>query len=190
MIQFRAKKKGVEVNGETVLSVVAGMRLMAKEVLSRNGIENPSPGAWYSQQDWLNAFGEISEKIGRTTLRMIGKKIPENANWPEGIDSEEKALPSIDVAYHMNHRIDGELMYNASSGEMKEGIGHYGFEKLPEAGRYKMVCDNPYPCDFDMGIIESTARKFSESAYIKVEHEEGSSCRNQGAQSCTYIVTV
>ncbi len=88
MTQFVARNLNVEVNGETVLSVVSGMELFSNNALSilkRNHIENPEAGKWYKQQDWLNAFKEISEKVGEATLNNVGKKIPEKAQWPPEI---------------------------------------------------------------------------------------------------------
>ncbi|MBN2216074.1 MAG: hypothetical protein JW719_01730, partial [Pirellulales bacterium] len=107
MAQFVAFANGVEVNGETVFSVIDGMgvfRAKALDILARNGIAEPKAGRWYSQQAWLESFRVIAQTIGMVTLYAIGKKIPENAKFPRDIDSIEKALAGIDVAYHMNHR--------------------------------------------------------------------------------------
>ncbi|MFH1380703.1 MAG: hypothetical protein ABIH57_00835, partial [Candidatus Omnitrophota bacterium] len=170
MTQFDAFVSGVEVNGQTILSVVEGMgefRVLALDILRQNGIDNPQPLKWYSQQDWLNAFKVIHEKLGQYTLQQIGMKIPENADWPPEINDIESALASIDVAYHMNHRINGRVMFNPVNGTMEEGIGHYGYEKVSER-KIKMVCDNPYPCDFDKGIILAVAKKFKPKDAINV----------------------
>ena len=86
MTLFVASSSSVEVNGETVLSIVAGMgafKSTALKILAENGIENPQPGIWYKQQDWLNSFKQISGIIGPNTLTEIGKVIPENAVWPQ-----------------------------------------------------------------------------------------------------------
>lgn len=190
---FVAFDKKAEVNGETVLSIVSGMEMFKKEaleILKKNGIDDPKPGQWYSQQAWLDAFKTISEKLGISTLFLIGKKIPENAQWPKEIDAIQKALPSIDVAYHMNHKIGNEPLFNPQTGAMKEGIGHYGFE-LTGPKSAKMVCNNPYPCDFDRGIIEAVAQKFkpADSIGISVKHDDSQPCRKKGKDSCTYLVT-
>ena len=105
------------------------------------------------------------------------------------IRTVEAALLSIDVAYHMNHRLNGELLYDARNGIMKEGIGHYGFEKIsPRSAR--MVCVNPYPCQFDRGIIEATAEKFKpvDSALVTVRCDGTRLCRDGGADSCAYLI--
>jgi hypothetical protein len=192
MAQFVAFNPTVEVNGETVLSIVNGMEMFKKEafdILKTNGIDNPKPGLWYPQQAWLNAFKTISEKLGANTLFLIGKKIPESAQWPPFVDNIEKALGSIDIAYHMNHRIGVEALFNPMTGVMKEGIGHYGFSKAGDTS-VVMVCNNPYPCDFDRGIIDAAAKKFKPSNVLTVNtrHDDSQPCRKKGHDSCTYLV--
>ena len=93
MAQFIAFEPNVEVNGETVLSVInamEGFEEFSRTILEINGIVEPKPGQWYSQQGWLDAFRQISEKVGEKTLFGIGKAIPENAQFPE-MDSLKKA---------------------------------------------------------------------------------------------------
>jgi hypothetical protein len=179
MAQFVGFAKTAEVNGETIYSVVAGMgafKSKAMEILAENGINDPKPGMWYSQQSWLDAFKKISQSIGKNTLNVIGKKIPENAKFPPDIDTIEKALQSIDVAYHMNHR----------SGE----IGHYQYASSgPKSA--KMVCRNPFPCAFDRGIIEAMGQRFKpkSSLAVLVKHDDSCPCREKGDDSCTYLVS-
>lgn len=81
----------------------------------------------------------------------------------------------IDVAYHMNHR----------GGE----IGNYEYQKTGERSAL-MICCNPYPCDFDRGIIESMIRRFKpkDSLMPMVDHNQDI-CRKKGDELCKYIVT-
>jgi len=178
MAQFKAFAPDVEINGAAVLSVVEAMgtfRQTASNILGEHGIIAPEQGAWYSQQAWLDTFKEIGKTMGGITLRMIGEKIPEVALWPPDVDTVGKALASIDVAYHMNHR----------GGD----IGHYAFEEVGKRSG-KMVCENPYPCDFDWGIIESTASKFAdEGVHPIVKHDGSKSCRKKGDDACTYLIS-
>ncbi|MDH3346481.1 MAG: hypothetical protein OEM02_00075 [Desulfobulbaceae bacterium] len=179
MAQFNALAMGVEVNGETVLSVIDGMgvfKAQAIKILEENGVTNPTPGMWYKQQAWLDAFKYIAEEIGPSTLFNIGRKIPENAQFPTDIDNIKEALSAIDIAYHMNHR----------GGE----IGHYTFESTGQKSGL-VTCNNPYPCDFDKGIIESMARKFqpADSIMIVVSHDQSAECRTNGGKTCIYKVT-
>ena len=177
MAVFKAYEPTVEVNGETVLSIVDGMgafKERALKTLAACGIPNPVPGLWYPQQSWLDAFRIISDTIGPNTLRSIGLKIPENARFPPQIDTIDKALAAIDVAYHMNHR--------------KGEIGHYTFERTGDSSA-RMLCANPYPCDFDRGIIEAMARKFAPKGRAPaVVHDDNAPCRKTGGESCSYEV--
>ena len=190
MSQFKLSVPGIEVSGATILAFTSEMEVFRRRaiiILEKHGIKNVQPDNWYPAQNYLDAFKEIFEKLGDTIIRYIGKQIPESAKWPPEIKTIEDALASIDVAYHLNHRKNGKVMFDPETGEMIEGIGHYKFEKIDDNSA-KIICDNPYPCDFDMGIIEATASKFKpKGKLIKVIHEEGS-CRKKGDASCTYLV--
>lgn len=192
MAEFKAFNDIVEVNGQTILSVLNGMKgfeSSAKTILLQNGINNPEPNRWYSQQAWLNAFKGISDKIGENTLINIGMMIPENAEWPPDVNSLESAFASIDIAYHMNHRINGVILFNTETGYMLDGIGHYYSKKTGDR-EITITCENPYPCSFDKGIIKSVANKFK-PADTKLEFKEDikAGCRNNGDNKCTYIVS-
>jgi hypothetical protein len=189
MVQFEAIDPRVEVNGETVLAVVAGMgafRSAALQLLAENGIELPEPGRWYPQQSWLNAFKVIAERVGDATLRSIGRAIPEHAQWPPALESVKDALASIDVAYHLNHRIGKQALFD--QGTLHEGIGHYRFEDRGARAAF-VVCDNPYPCAFDIGIVESVAERCrAADDRVRVEHADGR-CRKDGSAACAYRVS-
>lgn len=53
-----------------------------------------------------------------------------------------------------------------------------------------MECKNPYPSEFDRGIITSMARKFSpgSASGISVELNETKPNRLKGDDSCTYTI--
>lgn len=176
-MQFKAMSSEVEVNGAAVLAVVEGMkgRELALQILARHRIVDPQVDKWYLQQDWLDAFQEIAEKIGPTTLKLVGRSIPDTALWPTEVKTITDALASIDVAYHMNHR--------------KGRIGHYAFQQTGERTG-QVHCTNPYPCEFDHGIIEGTAAKFAPAGVLVfVEHDDSQPCRCRGGESCTYLVS-
>lgn len=177
MAQFKPFAPEVEVNGETVLTTVNSfpefMRSIALKMLEKNGIIDPKPGKWYSQKAWLDSFKEISEKFGVNTLFEIGKGIPGNAQFPPDVDTVDKALSVIDVAYKMNHR-----------------NGDIGFYKLVGHDKMKkqivMQCKNPYPCDFDRGIITAMARKFVPGAVVALDATKPS--RKEGAEDSWYLL--
>ncbi len=179
MKTFQASSQNVEVNGETVYSIIDGMgafKSKALGILAENNIVDPKPGMWYKQQDWLNAFKTISENVGAFTLNTIGQKIPENAQFPPQITEIHGALSSINQAYQMNHR--GGL------------IGDYNYTKTGEKSG-KMVCTNPYPDDFDNGIITAIGRKFlpSGSFSIKVVIDKEQPIRGKGEDSTTFLIS-
>ena len=189
MAEFKAFRPDVEVYGAAVLALVDGMghfTTTAMKVLGMNGIEKPRADHWYPQQAWLDSFKTIAEKIGPLTLFAIGKKLPESVDWPQTGDSLDEILGSIDVTYHMSHRIDGQRLFNPETGQMTEGIGHYRFTGTIGPYTAEMVCDNPYPSEFDRGVITTLCRRFKSHSEVKLDTSKPS--RPEGGDSCTYII--
>ena len=92
-MQFKVFEKDIEVNGQTVNSIVSGFKtfkVLASKFLLDEGIgEKDSDGmvkldldSWYSQEAWLKAFESIAEKVGDSILFQIGLSIPESAKFP------------------------------------------------------------------------------------------------------------
>ncbi len=176
---YKAYSPTTEINGKTVLTVVKGLgafQSLGFHLLEKYGIKNPVTDAWYLQQSWLKVLKEIETWVGKATLKQIGKIIPENADFPADIDSIRSALKAIDTAYHQNHR-NGE-------------VGHYTYLPMEER-TVVMVCNNPYPCPFDEGLIEAMANKFKPESvkYVRVTHSDKTICRMKGGDECTYIVS-
>lgn len=183
MAQFTPFSENVKVNGQTILTFINAITHPASKermgiILKNNGIEEIKPDGWYSQKAWLDAFKEINDSLGPNTLFTIGKAIPENAKFPPEINNLEKALGAIDIAYKMNHK-----------------GGDIGFYKLLSFDGTKktaqLECKNPYPSDFDRGIIMTMLRKFKPANSIKYDVVLDTSKPNRlkGADSCTYTVT-
>ncbi|MCP4136304.1 MAG: hypothetical protein GY754_35365 [bacterium] len=195
-MEFKAFEEGIEVSGNAVSAFIAGFKFttIPAMILLKNGIGQKSIDGkitvdlheWYPQQAWLNAFEEIADTTGDAILYQIGLKIPDSALLPDTGSSMESSMRAIDIAYHMNHRKNGVVMYDADTGAMLEGIGHYGFTPVKNKNRIISVCDTPYPCEFDKGIITAMARKFRVN--ITVEKDDSQACRKNGNNSCTYIV--
>ncbi|GAB4408252.1 MAG: hypothetical protein OHK0053_34990 [Microscillaceae bacterium] len=180
MAQFIAFDPNVEVNGQTVMTIIRSfpeyMNKIGQELLANNGLQEIHTQGWYSQQRWLNTFREISLKFGPYTLFAIGKNIPQNAQFPANISTLEDALNAIDVAYQMNHRLGN--------------IGYYRLRSFSAtSGMAVMECHNPYPCDFDRGIIAAMARRFGKQSNLEVKADLHKPCRAFGADSSTYLVT-
>ena len=138
-------------------------------------------------EKWLSAVKSISSSFGEAAVFECGKKIPSNADFPASGETMETVIRSIDIAYHLNHRKDGRLMYDPDTDTMAEGIGHYGSIRLPNENKIVSTCDTPFPDSFDWGILTCVAQKFEPHA--KVAHDDTKPCRKKGAESCTYLIT-
>jgi hypothetical protein len=179
MVVFKIKDPNAEVIGESILALVEGMGVFkstAIKYLEENGIKNPTPGKWYKLKDYLIAYQKIYEKLGDMTLKVIGMKVPEKAVLPPNLDSIDKLLEGelLDKAYHMNVRGDQ--------------LGNYLFQKNASK-KGVMTCTNPFPCAFDMGLINGFMNKLRRSGDIpQVKHIEGP-CRMKGQDMCKYNIT-
>ncbi|HYO54252.1 hypothetical protein [Archangium sp.] len=168
----------VEVYGKSVQALVNAMeflKLKAQRVLATHGIEQLEPEKWYPMPRVIASFEDILEQVGPHTTRAIGRAVPKNAVFPPGIDSFGLSMNSLDQAYRMNHRGTGD-------------IGSYRYQ--PEGDHNaRMVCDNPYPCEFDQGIMEALYDRFPprNSIRLRIDHDP-SGCREKGARSCTYYL--
>jgi len=166
----------VEVYGRSVQALVNAMeflKLRAQRVLASHGIQNLEPEKWYPMQNVLSSFEDILKQVGPHTTRAIGHALPKNAAFPPHIDSFESALLSLDQAYRMNHRGSGDIgSYRVHNGGNRTST---------------VVCDNPYPCEFDQGIMEALYDRFPTkgSFRLRIEHDPAG-CRAKGAHACTY----
>ncbi len=79
------------------------------------------------------------------------------------------------MAYHLNHR----------GGE----IGTYAYTQLTVRSGL-MRCQNPFPCEFDQGILLGVARRHCppDSALLQLPHRPGEPCRKHGKEVCEYLL--
>ena len=196
-MEYTPFEPGIEVNAQTVYTIVDGfsvVRHVPSRILAESGIgELRGDGSlilgregWYSQALWLRAFRRIASEVGTGALHSIGLRIPANAIFPPSVNDIDSAIQSIDIAYHMNHRKAGVVMFDPETGAMLEGIGHYGCQRTPGRNEIVSVCENPYPCAFDHGILTAMAKRFQ--ARSIVEHDDRAPCRRKGKDSCTYVI--
>ena len=128
---------------------------------------------YYPASGFLTALNKIGEKIGAASLMKVGSKIMESAVWPPNVTNLEQGLASINEAYKMNHRPNDP-----------KKIGEYQFKKIKDA-EYEIHCTNPYPCDFDQGLVMGVAKRFNSKAVVLHSQE---SCRKKGQDQCIYKV--
>ncbi|MDC0711306.1 hypothetical protein POL68_22745 [Stigmatella sp. ncwal1] len=168
----------IEVSGQALMAWLAAMRIVqekAVQLLARHGITPLDRDAWYPLNSVLASLRTILVQIGPNTMRGVGRHLPDHAPFPSPIGSIEAALRAIDTAYKASHRGPGD-------------IGGYSY--TPQGSRQgRMVCDNPYPCQLDEGVIEAMAERFrpKDSFFVHITHEP-QQCRERGGTSCTYIV--
>ncbi|BDS12464.1 hypothetical protein [Aureispira anguillae] len=145
------------------------LKLLAAQDVTDLQTEN-----WYPVKSILDFYAQVIENYGPNTIFDLGKAIPENAVFPPGIDSIGNGLGLIDTAYNMNHR-----------------NGYLGFYKLVSHDEAEkkivMQCYNPYPCDFDRGLLTSMARKFKLGVRVMVDESKPS--KKKGDLESWYIVS-
>jgi hypothetical protein len=189
----------IEVSGMAMSSFIKAFRLfpgVLTKYLIKYGISRDEqsasiePGAWYPLSGWIALTKAVEREVGPNSLFAVGQNVPGLAAYTPELQDQlstiEGAMRVLDVGYHMNHRKNGVRMFNPANGQMLEGIGHYGVQRT-EGQRHAMaIFDNPYPCDFDRGIL-TAAVKISEPR-AKVTHS-GTSCRKRYDPCCTYAIT-
>jgi hypothetical protein len=175
MAEFISFDPSVEVLGQSMLSVVAGMDSSAHPLIEKYGLDKLDADKWYPLQPILDFYKEISlSRKAMLNLVRTGMKVPEKAVFPPGIDTIEKALLMLDDAYHLNHR----------GGE----IGHY-HARVVRPHHIDIIAETPFPCDLDYGIIVGLARRFKPTdGNLAVYHDLRAPCRKKGAETCTYHV--
>lgn len=174
MAVYKAFASDNEVVGGGILaSVNAFGYIDIQDHLEKHGLKDIEPEGWYSQQAYLDLMRELDE-TKHFNLVAIGMKIPDSVPFPPEIDNIEKALASLGHAYAMNNR--------------GSDIGYYRFESLGE-GHGKLYCKNPYPSDFDYGIIYRLIQKFRATGQsFTVRRDDSIPNRKTGADECVYEV--
>jgi hypothetical protein len=170
--------EGVEVLGVSMLGCLQGLReagIPEDEVaamVAQAGLANLDPEGWYPQQPYLDLFRDVEQRFGEGTLRAMARQVPDHAEFPPGIHTLVDALQTLDIAYQLNHR--------------GGTIGRYAYVPFgPKEGL--MVCENPYGCAFDLGILEALVARFCPDRTAPViRHRVGTPCRRFGAEACTY----
>jgi hypothetical protein len=196
-MQFKPFEPGIEAYGASIDAVVEAFRLfpsVALKQLVTYGIGTIKGRdividreAWYPQTSWLSAYESIAKTVGPRALTQIGQQVPKHAPFPPSINDIHTAVASLNIAYHMNHRKRGKVMFDAETGTLTSGIGSYGYTSVPRERKIVSVCENPYPCDFDRGILTALATRFERMA--RVTHDDDLPCRRNSADSCTYVIT-
>src|SRR5689334_4395312 len=92
-----------EVQGSILQSLSIGLgafQSKLKKILQERGIETIDPTGWYDFDMVLTLLNQN----GPAVLTQVGKQISDNAVFPPEVNTFEKSLLTLNMAYHMNHR--------------------------------------------------------------------------------------
>jgi len=163
-----------EYSGAALNSFILGLgqsREVIDKLLADLGVESIDPERWYDF-DWARSvYIRTAKEVGDATVKAIGRKMIETAEYPPGIDSVEALLPALDAAYRLNAR-------GSDIGEIKC--------ELEDDCSATLVWSTPFPCALNIGIMEGSCSRYGTRALI--EHGPDG-CMDEGAKSCTYYVS-
>lgn len=172
MTEFIAFDPNAEVRGLSILTVLAHLGKEAHAILQKHGMSHVDENSWYPQQSLLNIYRDLAS-LEFYNMVSIGMKVPDNAPFPPDCSVEE-ALAVINEAYQNHHR----------GGD----VGEYRYEPMGER-EARIICRNPYPSDFDYGVIYRLVQKYmpADSRGVTLVRDESAPNRKKGGDSCTFI---
>jgi hypothetical protein len=184
MAEYKAPAPDAELLGGMVHSLWAAFpedfQETIKGILAKHGVEEIVPQNWYRLQPVLDALKEIESSFGHHLLAQVGEQAATRAPVPPEINSVKVCLFSLNAAFRKFHR----------GGD----IGGYDVKEDNSTGitRYVVVSSSPYPCSLTRGYLEGYAKRFKDpdTKEVLVRHDDASPCRRDGADTCTYFVTL
>ena len=197
-MQFVPFESGISVNGRTVLAVsdaLKAVKVITSTLLEdlktpeRDAQGNPviDFNGWYPLEQYLAAMKKIDTLLGGRGLERIGSLVIKANPLPPHVSSIDAAFGGLDPTYHNAHAKNGRPMLDMATGQMQEGIGHYSYERIAGERKAVCVCENPYPCRFDLGLLTTLAQRFEPTATLA--HDTSKPCRAKGGDSCTFVIT-
>lgn len=146
----------------------ASDRAAGEATLADSGVWPVHTEKWYPLSAVLDAVSVVTDAVGVASLAAGGRRCGEGA--AAGAATVPEALGALDEAYRRHHCGDA---------------GGYGFRQIgPADGRVE--CSTPYPCVLDRSLVEGATLAAADS-YVRLA--EVSTCRDDGAERCTYEVT-
>ncbi|HXK18365.1 MAG TPA: hypothetical protein VNG33_11210 [Polyangiaceae bacterium] len=186
---------GIEVGGGSIGSIIDAFQQypsIVTKYLVQSGLltgkqSQIDRAAWYPLDKWLSVYHSIAKDVGLNSLYTIGKKVPEYVELPPQVTDIRSLFSTLNIAYHLTHRKNGVVMFDPSTGKMLDGIGNVTCDFAGDERKLTLKFENPYPCEFDRGLIHAFAMRFEPAA--RVVHDSNAPCRKKGASSCTYVVS-
>jgi hypothetical protein len=191
--------EGIEVTGSSTLGILQGFgdfKALPGKMLIEAGIGKPGlngeclldPTAWYPLSRIVDVMNGIEKKVGRNTLFQVGVSIASNVRLPPGERTLASVMRNLDIGYHLNHRKDGQVMFDVTTGTMLEGIGHFRVEAAAGPNGAICICDTVYPCDMNRGLMSGLLRGVAQASAM-VKHDNTRPCRKTGGATCTFEIS-
>lgn len=155
MAQFTATYPEHTIAGSVICALVASICDKLNEIediLIEHQLQNPTPDAWYSMQDYVEVLQAIAKKMGPHGLFDIGKKILGQGQIPA--QDLQEALQYFDSLHHTEAKGENSYYRLLSYSEDKK-----------EA---HIECRNPFPCYFDRGVLTTMFRNFQRQSIQSV----------------------
>ena len=194
MALYKSYHPDVEVTAEIVLLFVNSVRRGKEKrfaILEKHGIVNPKPGEWHNFQSFLTSLEEISRNVGDMNTFLLGSKgIEASALTLPPMNNLKEALSLLNVGYHMNYRLNGEITFDPETGKMIDVIGNFELIEFSDEERIaKMISSTPYGHD-ERGYIDAFVRSYSpnDAVYHEVKEDITRERKSEGADSTTYII--
>ena len=184
MAEYKVSSPSLEMIGGMIVAIWTAFpenfQKLIKGILSKHGVADISPQEWYLLQPVLDAIKEIEEKFGHHILTQVGEEAAMKAPMPPEIRTFEACLSALNVTVQKIHRGGSPGGYQV---EEEKGQGFT---------RYRVTASTPFPCSITRGYLESFARRFAPVGVkdIVVTHDENLPCRRNGADTCTYVITM
>jgi hypothetical protein len=155
----------------TLDQVMVVFRRRIEEALTEQGIDDVNSHRWYPVGQFADVLEMVERDAGEAVVRKLGAAIPESMDWQGSPVSVKEGLDALPDGYRTCHR----------------GLtGGYDMESSDENSA-TVVCETPYPPEFDKGVIKGTAERFG-AGFTKIE-ELNATPRASGETAHTYEVS-
>ncbi len=169
-----------QVSGASVrifMEAMGKVKEMALGILQKHNIDTNVPmESWVDLNKWINALKEIEQRFGPATMFNIGKTVPSVIAFPPQVNSFESAMNGLNYSYLLTHR------------GIPNSDKYYKFRMTGQKSAI-MECDNPYPSDFDRGLLSGMTRKFPPAGVVgmvDVKLDESVPSRKTSGKSCVF----
>lgn len=184
MRHFECNDPNAQVRGDLILTFLNSFpdnhgHALAHELLSKHGIDNPSPTQWYPLQAYLNTMKDVHDQLSDQVLLITGKRMGESTRLEGEFDHVDYFVKHLDEYYHTNHK--GEVGHYKCSDESEKSALH----------ALQVTSTTPYACSYERGFLEGIAEHFKHQQGVTdviLKRLENQPCKQKGDDSCSYML--